>query len=280
MNDKEERDVTGYYEKQVLPDQIQLRLVVDVTEDRDRAVAAIRRWFDDAWHSLGSELRDQVTADRGALLLEDSGLEAGAAIRYEVLGDVRSREFSVTDGDWAEFIESLATLPTAMFDTKRQIGGWMDEENLVPPEIDSPLTISAERFHDPNERYMILLVGARRDSLFASPESEAAALRFVHAVADIADPVYGEIGYSYGFPYTALESALRLGFDQAAKNSRDRLPGYSWITVLPEQIGAELGGVEGLVASGAFWKAERLAKGGYWIQATEHFADYQQPAAE
>ncbi len=127
----------------------------------------------------------------------------------------------------------------------------MDDEDLVEPEVDTPLTVSAERFHDPDERYMILLVGARRDFLFASAEAESVAVRFVRAVANIADPVYGEVGYLYGFPYTALESAMRLGFDRAGKNSRDRLPGYSWITVLPEQIGAALGGVDGLTDSGA-----------------------------
>jgi hypothetical protein len=56
--------------------------------------------------------------------------------------------------------------------------------------------------------------------------------------------------------------------------------GYGWLTVLAEELGERLGGLEVLRASGAFVQVDRLASGGFWLLATRTWDEYGWPEAE
>lgn len=56
--------------------------------------------------------------------------------------------------------------------------------------------------------------------------------------------------------------------------------GYNWLTILPQELTAAVGGADGLRTSGAFTEVQPLAAGGVWLRATDNFADYDLAAAE
>jgi hypothetical protein len=58
------------------------------------------------------------------------------------------------------------------------------------------------------------------------------------------------------------------------------LLGYDWVTIVPESLGEKLGGTRYFEASGAFTEVTHLNRGGYFLLATPHFADYDMAAAE
>jgi len=100
-------------------------------------------------------------------------------------------------------------------------------------------------------------------------------LALTRAMADKCNPLYGSIGYDVGEDGTVLESAFNSYglFDDYAE-VRQYLRGYDWVTVLPAEIAARLGGAESLRRSGAFVDAQDLASGGVLVRATSDFFDY------
>jgi hypothetical protein len=77
---------------------------------------------------------------------------------------------------------------------------------------------------------------------------------------------------------TALEYSAKLAMiEKTIPRSRERLRGYSWLTICPPGIAVRLGGAEGLRASGAFFDVEEISTGAVVLQATERFDDYREP---
>jgi hypothetical protein len=110
------------------------------------------------------------------------------------------------------------------------------------------------------------------------PRDEMAFLAVLRDVADEFSPAYGEVSNDHG-GFSALEAELGWFPWTGVDTYRHTLRGYSWVTIVPEEIGDRLGGVPVLRRSGAFATAEALRNGGYWLQATRRFADYGDAAA-
>ncbi len=55
---------------------------------------------------------------------------------------------------------------------------------------------------------------------------------------------------------------------------RDVLYRFAWVTIIPREIAARLGGVPGLAASGAFYEASELAGGSAWLRATRTLEEF------
>lgn len=62
--------------------------------------------------------------------------------------------------------------------------------------------------------------------------------------------------------------------EESARHAREWLRGYGWVTVVPRELVARLGGAAGPRESGAFVEVEELPHGGVWLRATECEADY------
>lgn len=106
-------------------------------------------------------------------------------------------------------------------------------------------------------------------------------------IADVLNPGFGHIDYWRGKGQTALErySGPDLPVDQRRPQlsvafNRQRLRGYSWLTITSPEVAARLGGADTLAATGAFAEVESLAGGGLWLLATTDFNDWGMPAAE
>lgn len=109
---------------------------------------------------------------------------------------------------------------------------------------------------------------------------EAAVLGFVRHLADLTNPSYGAVGDTGSGFATALEQRLKIRGHDAIPASRTRLRGYSWVTVLAEELSRRLGGAGALAASKAFTEVSPLADGGLWLRATQRREDYDAAAAE
>ncbi|MFG2044856.1 hypothetical protein [Dactylosporangium sp. NPDC048998] len=114
---------------------------------------------------------------------------------------------------------------------------------------------------------------------FAVPDNQARTLAAMRAVAELCDPAYGQVGPLLEIHRSALEGALAHVPDFDIAEHRTTLHGYAWLTVCSQEIGDQLGGLDGLAGSGAFVEATKLAAGGYWLLATHDYGDYDLAAA-
>jgi hypothetical protein len=116
------------------------------------------------------------------------------------------------------------------------------------------------------------------DEVVSSAAGQDSILESMREVADLVNPSAGSLYVPEGVLQTPLEAALhRWG---GVRESRAFLRDYGWLTVLAEESGKRLGGVEALRASGAFVQVDRLASGGYWLLATPTWDEYGWPQAE
>lgn len=85
---------------------------------------------------------------------------------------------------------------------------------------------------------------------------------------------FASIGDRFVGSMTQLEWALHREAATGMREARTWLRGYSWITVLPRELAARLGGAAVMCASGAFTQVEELPGGGLWLRATERMDEY------
>ncbi|MEU7826397.1 hypothetical protein [Catellatospora sp. NPDC049133] len=105
--------------------------------------------------------------------------------------------------------------------------------------------------------------------------------------ADEFDPGFGDIDYTFDGE-TTFETSLRSperprqwwDHTSSVNHCREFLRGYSWLTILPKELAAVVGGAGALTASGAFSQVRRLRHGGFWLLATDDYRDYDQAAVE
>lgn len=118
------------------------------------------------------------------------------------------------------------------------------------------------------------------EELFVDRSVQQRVVEAVRELADITDPVFGAAGYGGDATRTELEYALRsFGVFDEYPAARRYLRGYDWVTVVPKEIAADLGGVGALTDSGAFHRVAGLTSGVVVLVATEEFSEYRDVAA-
>lgn len=115
-----------------------------------------------------------------------------------------------------------------------------------------------------------LLVGNR----ISDPAFCARLVDFLAAALDGANPVFARVDHLNFHDTPDLEAALRRTHRRYLQESRTHLRGYSWITGMPGELAARLGGSPRLTATGAFHAVRELRGGGLLLQATETLAGY------
>jgi hypothetical protein len=99
-------------------------------------------------------------------------------------------------------------------------------------------------------------------------------LGLVRSVAHRCGPTAGGVFPAVGAYSTPLEQRTKRRLPRNVEESRTFVRGYSWLTIIAEEIGQRLGGVSALRDTGAFHDVTHLDRGGYWLLATPSYAEY------
>ncbi len=274
--------------------RVQIQLCVEARVGRVVLATAARLLFEEGFAELGGELRDRLLArpvlpgdvpgqgenrDQSRWMGQDGDVWAECEVDFTA--DDSADGFwraAYTEENWRRLLALLDPLPV-LAEVKVNVLRRLPH-GVVPSEPSFGIAAQVA-YHDDGQWYAFT-IDAPSESLFASGEREAALIRFVRKLADLLGPTYGDVAPGQGLLdlSTAVERELGLFAWESVRTSRTVLRGYSWLTIVAQEIGDRLGGVDGLTATGAFARVERLASGGYWLLATERFADYGFEAAQ
>jgi hypothetical protein len=102
------------------------------------------------------------------------------------------------------------------------------------------------------------------------------AVAFMRGFAERHAPVFGHVSYARAVSHeeTQLEQALNRHPGHTLPEWDRYLRGYSWVTVVPAVLAAQVGGAGGLRDSGAFASVDEVAGGSLWLQATSRWSEY------
>ena len=272
---------------------VQAYLVFDLANGFQRVVDAGRAFFRLGWQMLGYDLAERVEQalqERAYLGFDSSRAVAGGISALcnlhtiDESGRRRERAFVYSPRRFDTLVTNLERNPAfACLD----INTWGQASDKGPPRLDEPsLAITWRRnttkWALPLPDWVLLYVTSSYDHLFGSPQRQAAVVEFLRRVAAPANPACGEVSLQAINPFSApLEFLLqreRSPRDSMAR-SRHTVRSYSWVTIISEEIGHRLGGTDALQGSGAFHRVEHLPGGGFLLQATELFEQYQHEQA-
>jgi hypothetical protein len=233
------------------PDFVRVLLYLDYGDDLSRVGPVLKMWHAQADRLLSGLLQPPGT--RAKPKIQRSGFEkkpdgAGRKIRPRTWSDGITEDFYQLTWAWR------ATSPRADV---------------------ADLSLYAFRFAE--RRHVMLSAAVDLDDRPGRlPVVLPPLLELLRSVADVADPVYGEVVVNAESiaPNTMLDSALLRQCDRSAAESRTYLRGYEWVTVCPKELLPRLGGVDGLRASKAFVAVDPLEHGGAILRATDDPAAY------
>ncbi|GAA0912401.1 hypothetical protein [Virgisporangium aurantiacum] len=147
----------------------------------------------------------------------------------------------------------------------------VDRHDTAPNRVVLTSTVSEADLTDP-------LDGAQAQRLY---------LDLMFRFADQANPAYGHIAY-HDHGRTAFEAGLRnidnpappqwWSYPRTLEVCREALRGYSWLTILPQELLDRVGGLDTLAGSGAFVEVRPLHAGGVWLLATDDYRTFDDAA--
>jgi hypothetical protein len=136
---------------------------------------------------------------------------------------------------------------------------------------------------DPDISAFVKLTWEVEEATFSKPGVADAILCALWSVASTYQPVFGHLSYANMGGRTELERNLpRMQGNSYLNTPRWRgfLRGYSWWTVVPNELLPQFGGISALRESGGFHEILELPGGAVWLLATQRFADYDRAAVE
>ncbi len=227
--------------------------------DPGRNARASRAWLERGWEDLFRDLAHAVSS-------RDPRASAHITACATERDPLRARRR--TPARWNQALELIATNPVVV-DTTATIEGKHSSY--------AHMHLTVTRVVD-NNPWVNLVVHAMLGQTFDPAEYDRW-VGFLAGVLDQADPVYAEISYDRGWDLdTELDKALRRDPDQSMEQSRQLLRGYSWVTVIPQELVERLGGAEAIEAAGAAAEVRRLAAGGLLLRATRTPEEYDEAA--
>ncbi|GAA4263237.1 hypothetical protein [Dactylosporangium darangshiense] len=257
---------------------LQVQLYVAVSEDRGRAVTAAQRWFRDGFTQLGGAFYDPAAQASPTELHIETRLSRREPHAVSIMLSIPQRggdgylHTAYSPVMFDALVESLQDLP-------RGANLWFDANGDDGESHTGPtLGFDLDRIDSDTGAWLQLRLLTLRTPL-TQTNGMAPLLAFVRGVANLGNPVHGEIfwGNQTG---GVFEWGIGKYVEQSLPQARQLLRGYAWLTILPEEIGQRLGGLDALRFSGAFVEVEHLDAGGYWCRATPSIEQYDQAAAE
>jgi hypothetical protein len=240
------------------------------------------RWFDEMSHRLAPQVRPEL-ANLPARV-------PPSKVRFGPLGEPAS-VFGVVDVNWRVGRGGERNCSTAgMRWLREQFGQLPWRSHLWFGRLDerghrSDSLLNLELRHDEESAGWLQLSGIPLENSFLHPQAgRAEQQRWLEALFSFADglnPGYGHIAYWHDGA-----TALERGFDPrqyprqwrypefTVDDCRRYLRGYSWLTIVPQELAQRLGGVDGLRETGAFWQVRPLSRGGVWLLATADYRDF------
>ncbi|MEU8652253.1 hypothetical protein [Streptomyces sp. NPDC048737] len=233
--------------------------------------------------TLWAALDEQVAAPRGELVVHwlrtaidffsDEAKEPSDsyAVVAESLRGGRDTKLKDVRKNWSALAEELRSHPFhACVGSHEPL---VDEEERVE---DLGRIGSQHRGRDGTHTELsVFLPGGDR---IADPLFCAGLLDFLATALDGANPVFARVDHLNVHDTPDLEAALRRTHRRHLRESRTCLRGCSWISGVPGELAARLGGASGLAATGAFHAVRELRGGGLLLQATETLAGYDNQA--
>ena len=146
-------------------------------------------------------------------------------------------------------------------------------------------TVLAARHDDAPHR--VVLTAYVSESELADPGVQRFYLDLLRGFADEMNPAFGHIAYPHD-GRTAFEAGLRnvdrvppphwWSYPRTLAHCREALRGYSWLTILPQELLDRVGGLDTLTTSGAFVEVRQLAHGGIWLLSTDDYRTFDDAA--
>jgi hypothetical protein len=249
------------------------------------------QWLDEGYSQLCPDARHALTDLPARVSPSKTKFgplgEPGAL--FGIVEVTRSREGKRTTRERNASAAGMRWLQQELSDPPRQASLWIGQLDQRGHRSGRLLTLSIE--HLDESPTWLRLIGHLDEETFLAPQSGPATqqqwLRILLTFADRLNPGFGHLSYPY-YGKTALEDSFRsVGYARewrdhefTVNDCRRYLRGYSWVTVVPEELATRVGGAEGLRASGAFFDVRPLAGGGIWLQATQDYRDFDDQALE
>jgi hypothetical protein len=255
---------------------VQVRLSFDGRRQAGRTGQLIRDWFDLAWRELGGAMRDRVAAAPAAAGPVPHGIHLLATTLVPADEEVF---FAYDMASWDRFLDWIAAAPTegaAFHAVRSDAAGAM----LPSYRTDEYWRVFVNREPWDGRDLVQLTIESKQPYLYADPAREAAVVAFLDRMARRADADYAEAGFGYGGLGTVVDCTTYTYWWDSAGQARERLRGYSWLTMVPAPLVSRLGGAARLRATGAFAAVAELPGGAVLLRATEHFRDYRDAEAQ
>lgn len=250
----------------------------------DEYRAVVRRWLDDGSRLLLPDVRAELDREDLPSVEPESGDDPfgppGAAWgRFHVATEREGRTPSsaarpVTTKTWTWLDRQLASPKRRALVSLRRLGD-------TGRDVATAIQLQARA--DSDYPGWVQLVAGRTSTGFVAEQERW--LAFLRGYAEDMNPVYGQIGVLHNWRETTLEKSLPVDYGRntpphTVSESRQWLRGYTWVTILAQELADRLGGVAALTDTGAFAEVAQLKNSGVWLRSTADFADYDQAAAE
>ncbi|MET4922406.1 hypothetical protein P3L51_08590 [Streptomyces sp. PSRA5] len=227
--------------------------------------------------TLWATLDEQAAGPRGELLVHwfrtaldrlfppDAEAESYALVIESISG---GREIRVRDvrANWQVLADALRPLPfysaAGFHEPSEDAGSWVDVVGRVGGTQAS------------GGGHTELSADLRAGERIGDPGFCASLVDFLAVALDGANPAFARVDHLNFHESTDLEATLGRPRRRSRRESRTLLRGYSWVTGVPAELAARLGGARALEATGAFHAVRQLRGGGLLLQASETLAGY------
>ncbi|MCI3276574.1 hypothetical protein [Streptomyces cylindrosporus] len=230
--------------------------------------------------TIWATLDERAAASRGDLVVHwfrtaidflfsdgAKGLRESYAVVAESRGGGRDIRLKDVRENWPSLADALRPNPfhacVGFHEPSADEDEWVDDHGQV-----------GSRHRGRGGTHTELSASLRGGDRIADPDFCSRLLDFLAAALDGADPVFARVDHLNVHDTSDLEAALGRTHRRYLAESRTHLRGYSWVTGVPAELAARLGGALGLTATGAFHAVRELRCGGLLLQATETLAGY------
>lgn len=250
---------------------MQTELIAEVTSSEVFAENS-RQWFSDVlaevFPNLNEGLRDRPVIREHSRPKQD--IDAPWGQPNHVLGTLRmlrknpvsgGREVVYSEAAWKRFLKAFDDFP---FAASLRINE-LDAQGFPVHRGGSEISVQRD-FSNPDWVRFTFTADAADTGWPESGQIQDQWVDFVRRWGPKVNACAGGMTDDIGIGQTALER-MTMNLSTNIADSRRVLRGYTWVTILADQLAERVGGEEGLRASGAFYSVERMPNSSIFLRA-------------